>query len=72
MEPVLREVASDFGKRLVVARLNVDENAHAPVEFGVKSIPHFIFVNEGEVVGVLNGPQPKSKILELLEKNLTL
>ncbi len=72
MEPILRELAIDYGKRLVVARLNVDENAHAPVEFGIKSIPQILLLNEGEVVGSLTGPQPKAKLMELLDKSLPL
>ena len=71
MEGVLREVASDFSKRLTVARLNVDEIDHSPAEFGIKSIPHILLLNEGSVVASLDGPQPKAKLLELLEKNLS-
>lgn len=72
MEPLLRELASDFGKRLQVGRCNVDENAHAPALYGVKSIPHLILFNRGELIASLSGPQPKAKIVELIERHLPL
>jgi thioredoxin 1 len=72
MEPMLREIAVDYQKRLQVGRLNVDENAHAPAEFGIKAIPHLVLIDKGEVVASLSGPQPKAKVLELLERRLQL
>ena len=72
MEPLLRELAVDYQKRMQVARLNVDENAHAPAEFGIKSIPHLVLIDNGEVVASLAGPQPKAKVMEMLERRLQL
>jgi thioredoxin 1 len=71
LEGVLKEIASDYNKRLTVSRLNVDENAHAPAEFGIKSIPHILIFEQGKVVATIAGPQPKAKILETIERRLT-
>ncbi len=70
LEPVLRELANDYQKRLVVSRLNIDENAHAPAEFGIKSIPSIILFHQGKAVASLIGPHPKAKIIETLDKQL--
>lgn len=72
MEPLLKELASDYQKRLQIARCNVDENAHAPAQYGVKSIPHLILFHEGQVLASLSGPQPKAKIVEMIERSLPL
>ncbi|MCX6130262.1 MAG: thioredoxin [Proteobacteria bacterium] len=71
LEPVLKEIAVDYHKRLLVSRLNVDENAHAPAEYGVKSIPYIIIFDQGEVVATISGPQPKAKILETIDRRLS-
>lgn len=71
LEAVLKEIAADYGKRMTVSRLNVDENAHAPAEYGIKSIPHILIFEGGKVVATIAGPQPKAKILETIERRLT-
>ncbi|WP_141736543.1 thioredoxin family protein [Oligoflexus tunisiensis] len=71
LEAALKEIASDYNKRLTVARLNVDENAHAPAEYGVKSIPHILIFEQGKVVATIAGPQPKVKIVEAVERRLS-
>lgn len=71
LDSVMRELASDYGKRLQIGLMNVDENAHAPAEYGVTNVPHFVLFNAtGEVVNQLSGPHPKTKIIEMLDKNL--
>ncbi len=71
LEPVLKEIASDYQKRMTVSRLNVDENAHAPAEYGIKSIPYILLFDQGKVVATIVGPQPKAKILETIERRLS-
>ena len=71
MEPVLKELAHDYGKRLQIGIINVDENAHTPAEFGVTNIPHLTLIDRGgQAVSELCGAHPKSKIVEMIEKNL--
>lgn len=71
VEPILHELAHDYGKDLNVSRLNVDENAHAPAEYGVRSIPHLILFEDGAVVASFSGAQPKTKIVEALDTQLS-
>jgi thioredoxin 1 len=71
LEAALKEIAADYNKRITVARLNVDENAHAPAEYGVKAIPHILIFEQGKVVATIAGPQPKAKIVETVERRLS-
>ncbi len=71
LDPLLQEIAHDYQKRLTVSRMNVDENAHAPAEYGVRSIPHLILFQDGTEVASVCGSQPKSKIVEFLETHLS-
>ena len=71
IEPVLKEIAADYHKRLMVSRLNIDENAHSPAEYGIKSIPYMLLFDSGELVASIIGPQPKTKILETIERHLS-
>ncbi len=69
MDGLLKELASDYQKRVLVGRLNVDENAHSPALYGVKTIPHLILFNKSDVCAQLSGPVPKAKIVELIERH---
>jgi thioredoxin 1 len=60
--PILEELAAEYQGRLVVAKLNVEENQATPARFGVRSIPNMIILKGGEEVGRLVGSRPKSDI----------
>ena len=62
MAPVLEKVAEDFSGRLVVGKLNVDENQATSRQFNVMSIPTLILFKGGEAVQRVVGYQPKSAL----------
>lgn len=66
--PTLEELASEYKDRVMVAKLNVDENANTPVTYGVRSIPYMVMFKEGKIVDSVVGAVPKSKLVELLDK----
>lgn len=63
--PTLDELAGELSD-VVIAKMNVEENANTPAEYGVRSIPHLALFQGGEVVGVLNGAVPKATIMEFI------
>ena len=67
MAPVLEKVAEDFSGRLVVGKLNVDENQATSRQFNVMSIPTLILFKGGEAVQRVVGYQPKSALKAKLD-----
>ena len=65
--PTLDDLAKEYQGRAIVSKMNVDENANTPSVYGVRSIPYFILVNNGEVVDTLVGAS-KEKLTSMLEK----
>ncbi len=49
-EPVIEELAEEYEGKLVIGKLNVDENPQKAVEFGVMSIPTMIGFDGGEEI----------------------
>lgn len=49
MSPVVEAVAGTYTGRLKVGKLNVDDAQDIAAEYGVMSIPTFIFFKDGEV-----------------------
>jgi thioredoxin 1 len=68
--PVLEELAAEYGERLTVAKLNVDENPEKPAAFGVRSIPTLILFRNGQPVQTLVGVQPKSALKAAIDAQL--
>ncbi len=66
--PVIDELARDFGDRLAVGKLNVDENPETATRFGVMSIPTLLIMKNGKEVDRIIGAVPKQLIQEKLKK----
>ncbi|TDY22056.1 thioredoxin [Paraburkholderia sp. BL6665CI2N2] len=68
--PVLDEVAKDYGDRLQVAKIDVDEHQMTPVKFGVRGIPTLILFKNGTAVAQKVGALSKSQLAAFLDANL--
>jgi thioredoxin 1 len=69
--PVLEEVAKDYEGKIVIAKVNTDENPQWAMNFGVRGIPTLLFIANGEVkdhqVGAGPAPALKSRVITFLE-----
>jgi thioredoxin 1 len=66
--PKLAELKDEYGDRLVVAKVNVDESPDIAAEHRVASIPTLLFFKGGQVVDSLVGNRPTEKIREKIDK----
>ena len=61
--PILEELATDYGDKLQIAKMNVDENQGVPAQFNIRGIPTLILFKNGTVaaqkVGALANPRPE-------------
>ena len=65
--PILEELAVEYDGRLIIAKLNVDENQSAPARLGVRSIPSLLLFKDGQEVERLVGARPKNGMKAALE-----
>jgi thioredoxin 1 len=68
--PILEEVAGEYGDRLQVAKLNIDDNRQTPMRYGVRGIPTLILFKNGVPEAQQVGLVPKSKLTHLLDQHL--
>ena len=66
MAPVVEEIAKELGGTAKVGKVNIDEEPNLASSFGVMSIPTFVVVRGGKVVGQTVGVQGKEDVLKLL------
>ena len=68
--PILEELAAEYGGRINVVKVNVDDNPATASQYGVRSIPTLILVKNGKVQDTQIGLLSKKQLAALLEKNL--
>lgn len=68
--PILEEVAKDYGDRVQIAKINVDENQQIPAQFGIRGIPTLILFKNGEVAAQKVGALAKSQLTAFLDSNI--
>lgn len=66
MEPVLEEVGAEYAGKIVVGKLNVDDNPTTATKYDILSIPTLLIIKDGEVVKKLVGAMPKKRLVEEL------
>jgi len=64
--PVLEEIARDYGDKIEVVKLNIDENPGVAQRYGIMAIPTMNVFSGGEVVKQIVGAKPKSALLREL------
>nr|WP_255412352.1 thioredoxin TrxA [Commensalibacter melissae] len=65
--PVLEELAKEMQGKLVVAKVNVEENPEVPTNYGVRGIPTLILFKDGQPLSTKVGALPKEKLKGWIE-----
>jgi len=68
--PILEEVAKDYGDKIQIAKINVDENQAVPAKFGIRGIPTLILFKNGEVTAQKVGALAKSQLTAFIDSHL--
>lgn len=64
--PILDELALEYEGKVLIAKMNVDENPTTPVKFGIRAIPTLIIFKNGQVVEQITGAVSKSALKDAL------
>ena len=68
--PILKEIADEYGDKVKICRLNVDDARDSAMEFGISAIPTLILFKDGQVqkkwVGLTGKKNLATAIDELL------
>ena len=64
--PVLEEVANENEGKLIVGKVNVDDQAEIAMQYKISAIPTLLVFENGEVKKQTMGFLPKDKLLEFI------
>jgi putative thioredoxin len=68
LTPVLEKVVESKKGKVILAKINIDENQGIAAQLNVKSIPTVYGFVDGKPVDAFQGAQPESKIEEMVKK----
>jgi len=68
--PILDDISNEYKEKLVVAKINIDDNQITPQTYAVRSIPTLMLFNDGSIQAQRMGALSKAQLIEFLESNL--
>ena len=70
MSPLIDQIGKEYMGKLVVGKVNVDENPTISRQFGISSIPTLILFKKGQAVNKIIGSVSKNKIDEMVRMHI--
>ena len=70
--PILDKFAEEFAGKIVVAKVNTDEDAQWAMQYGVQGIPTMLVVHNGEVIREQVGAVPEPYLRALVDEVLQI
>ena len=68
--PILEEVSTEMSDKIIIGKLNVDENSQTPPKYGIRGIPTLMIFKDGNAVGTHVGALSKSDLIQFIENNI--
>ncbi|MCJ7676268.1 MAG: thioredoxin [Anaerolineales bacterium] len=68
--PILDKIATEYAGKLIVSKVNTDENPEWATKYGVQGIPTMLFVAGGKVVHQQVGAVPEPYLRDMVDEFL--
>jgi thioredoxin 1 len=68
--PTLDKIAKEYAGKLIVAKVNTDENAEWAIKYGVQGIPTMLLIYDGKIVNRQVGALPEPMLREVVDQFL--
>ncbi|MEE4295257.1 MAG: thioredoxin TrxA [Wenzhouxiangella sp.] len=70
IEPVLHELADEYGDKLRIAKVNIDENQQVTSRFKIRGIPTLMIFENGEHQGTKVGALTKAGLKAFIDETI--
>ena len=68
--PVLEEIAGEYQGKLIVAKMDVDDNQQTPQKYVVRGIPTLMIFKDRDVIGTKVGQLSKSQLTAFIDSTI--
>ena len=70
LAPTVEELATDYDGRVVVGKLNVDDNPNVAFRYSIRGIPTLLLFKGGQIVEQVVGLADKDSLKKLIDKHV--
>ena len=70
MKPTIAEIASEYGDKLTIATVDIDQNNQTPYKLGVRGVPTVMLFHKGSIVGQKVGLARKADLAALIDRQV--
>ena len=68
--PILEEISKEEKGRIIVGKINIDENSHIPAKYNIRGIPTLIIFNKGNLIDTMVGVASKASIKDWINSKI--
>ncbi|OCG34521.1 thioredoxin TrxA [Gilliamella sp. Gris1-4] len=68
--PILEEIAQEYSDKIVIAKLNIEENPNIAPKFGIRGIPTLLIFKNGQVAATQVGALSKAQLKNFIDPQL--
>lgn len=68
--PILKEVATEFGERVRIIKIDVDQNKMVADRYRIQSVPTLMVFKSGQLVWRQSGVVSKNQLKSILDQNI--
>ena len=66
--PIVDEIADEYGDRLKVAKMDIDNNMMTPPQYGIRGIPTLMIFRDGKVQATKVGAVSKGQLKAFIDE----
>jgi thioredoxin 1 len=68
--PIVEELAAEYEGKVIIGKMDVDDNVETPTEYSIRNIPTILFFKDGQVVDKQVGATQKANLIAKIESLL--
>ena len=68
--PILDDLAAEFGGKVKIVKMNIDDNQATPMQSGVRSLPTLLLFKDDKQVATQVGALPKNQLAAFINQNI--
>lgn len=68
--PTLEKIAKEYAGKIIVAKVNTDENPEWAMKYGIQGIPTLLFISNGKIVHRQVGALPEKALRDIVTQFL--
>ena len=65
--PIIKDIDKEFGDKILIGKVNVDENHTLSSEYKIDAIPSILIFENGKVTNTIIGVQTKEELVEKIQ-----